>query len=144
MRSPGFSFCEWRRSSSSSCSSSIRYSYYYTLCMPFCLSHCCTLSSSLHFLLSVSTPHRIRMNPSERQQKWATMAKDMSDAEKLYKYKGVLYPHIMSPEENLKALESFQAREDDIMLVAYPKCGEWLRIDCWTVRSSSEAATSEL
>lgn len=84
------------------------------------------------------------MNPSERQQKWATMAKDMSDAEKLYKYKGVLYPRIMSPEENLKALESFQAREDDIMLVAYPKCGEWPRPDCWSVRRSGEAATSEL
>lgn len=84
------------------------------------------------------------MNPSNLQQKWATMAKDMSDAEKLYKYKGVLYPSIVCPEENLKALDSFQAREDDIMLVAYPKCGEWLRHDCWSVRSSSEAATSEL
>lgn len=84
------------------------------------------------------------MNPSERQQKWATMATEMSDAEKLYKYKGVLYPCIMSPEENLKAMESFQAREDDIMLVAYPKCGEWLRRDCWSVRSSSEDETSRL
>lgn len=84
------------------------------------------------------------MNPSERLQKWVTMGQEMSDAEKLYKYKGVLYPRIMSPEENLKALESFQAREDDIMLVAYPKCGEWLRRDCWSVRSSVEAATSEL
>lgn len=84
------------------------------------------------------------MNSSERQQKWATMANDLSDAEKLYKYKGVLYPRILSPEENLKALESFQAREDDIVLVAYPKCGEWLRPDCWCARSSSEAVTSEL
>uniref|UniRef100_A0AAR2J4X9 Sulfotransferase n=1 Tax=Pygocentrus nattereri TaxID=42514 RepID=A0AAR2J4X9_PYGNA len=37
-------------------------------------------------------------------------------------YNGVLYPAIMSPEENLKALETVEARPDDIMLVAYPKC----------------------
>lgn len=30
----------------------------------------------------------------------------------------------MCPEENLKGLAQFQARPDDIMLVAYPKCGE--------------------
>ncbi|KAK1905273.1 Sulfotransferase 6B1 [Dissostichus eleginoides] len=51
-------------------------------------------------------------------------AKDVSDEEKLYRYKGVLYPQLLSPEENLKALENFKAREEDIVLVAYPKCGE--------------------
>ncbi|XP_010776056.1 sulfotransferase 6B1-like [Notothenia coriiceps] len=49
-------------------------------------------------------------------------AKDMSDEEKLYRYKGVLYPQLLSPERNLKALENFKAREEDIVLVAYPKC----------------------
>ncbi|KAK7902032.1 hypothetical protein WMY93_018801 [Mugilogobius chulae] len=54
-------------------------------------------------------------------------AKDMKDEEKLYRYKGVLYPCIMCPEENLKALDNISAREDDIMLVAYPKCGfNWM------------------
>ncbi|KAK5854321.1 hypothetical protein PBY51_015401 [Eleginops maclovinus] len=54
-------------------------------------------------------------------------AKDMSDEEKLYRYKGVLYPQLLSPIENLKALENFKAREEDILLVAYPKCGfNWM------------------
>lgn len=67
------------------------------------------------------------MNPTERMQNQLTKATEMSDDQKMYKYKGVLYSTIMSPEENLKAAEGFQAREDDIMLVAYPKCGfNWM------------------
>lgn len=53
------------------------------------------------------------------------MAKDMSDEEKLHRYKGVLYPRLMCPKEHLEALENMEAREDDIMLVAYPKCGKY-------------------
>ncbi|TSP25431.1 Sulfotransferase 6B1 [Bagarius yarrelli] len=51
------------------------------------------------------------------------MAKSMKEEEKLYRYKGVLYPVIISPEKNLRALETVEARHDDILLVAYPKCG---------------------
>ncbi|KAG7231439.1 hypothetical protein INR49_011934 [Caranx melampygus] len=55
------------------------------------------------------------------------MAKEMKDEEKLYRYNGVLYPRIVCPEEHLKALGDIRAREDDIMLVAYPKCGfNWM------------------
>lgn len=52
------------------------------------------------------------------------MANSMSDEDKIYRYKGVLYPRVMCPEEHLKGLENIKAREDDVMLVAYPKCGE--------------------
>ncbi|XP_042358543.1 sulfotransferase 6B1 [Plectropomus leopardus] len=54
-------------------------------------------------------------------------AKEMPEEEKLYRYNGVLYPRLMCPEENLKALKNIRAREDDIILVAYPKCGfNWM------------------
>ncbi|XP_018118550.1 sulfotransferase 6B1 isoform X2 [Xenopus laevis] len=42
---------------------------------------------------------------------------------KLTQINGVLYPGILCTEETFKALESFEAREDDLMLVSYPKCG---------------------
>lgn len=50
--------------------------------------------------------------------------KDMKDEDKLFRYKGVLYPTIMSPLENLKAMEHLEARHDDVILAVYPKCGE--------------------
>ncbi|XP_074532283.1 sulfotransferase 6B1 [Halichoeres trimaculatus] len=62
-----------------------------------------------------------------RAQSKLQMAKDIKDEDKLYRYKGVLYPCLMCPEEHLKALEDMEAREDDLVLVAYPKCGfNWM------------------
>ncbi|KAM6956251.1 sulfotransferase 6B1-like [Aplochiton taeniatus] len=55
------------------------------------------------------------------------IAKDIKDEDKLYWYKGVLYPTIMCPLDHLQALERVEAREEDVMLVAYPKCGfNWM------------------
>uniref|UniRef100_A0A8C6NZP4 Sulfotransferase n=1 Tax=Nothobranchius furzeri TaxID=105023 RepID=A0A8C6NZP4_NOTFU len=54
-------------------------------------------------------------------------AKTMSDEEKYYTHKGVLYPTLMCPEEHMKCIVDMKAREDDVMLVAYPKCGfNWM------------------
>ncbi|XP_036402782.1 sulfotransferase 6B1-like [Megalops cyprinoides] len=54
-------------------------------------------------------------------------AMNMKEEDKLYRYNGVLYPTIMSPLENLQALENLEARPEDVMLVAYPKCGfNWM------------------
>ncbi|XP_069394918.1 sulfotransferase 6B1 [Paralichthys olivaceus] len=64
---------------------------------------------------------------SAKLQSRMQMAKQISEEEKLYRYRGVLYPSIMCPEDHLTALENIEAREDDIMLVAYPKCGfNWM------------------
>ncbi|KAJ8347439.1 hypothetical protein AAFF_G00200720, partial [Aldrovandia affinis] len=49
-------------------------------------------------------------------------AKAMKDEDKLYRHQGTLYVSIMSPLENLQALETLEARPDDVVLVAYPKC----------------------
>ncbi|XP_048191158.1 sulfotransferase 6B1-like [Perognathus longimembris pacificus] len=40
----------------------------------------------------------------------------------LHKFKGILYPSLTS-EELLNSLDSFEAREDDVYLVSYPKSG---------------------
>lgn len=48
----------------------------------------------------------------------------MKNEDKVFRYNGILYPTIMSPEENLKAMVNVEARPDDVMLVAYPKCGK--------------------
>ncbi|XP_061692486.1 sulfotransferase 6B1 [Syngnathoides biaculeatus] len=54
-------------------------------------------------------------------------ARDMRDEDKLYRHRGVLYPLLMCPREHLSALEGVTAREDDILLAAYPKCGfNWM------------------
>lgn len=84
---------------------------------------------SLNFLPSISNTTTSsgpgKMNPADGKQSIFTKAAEISDDKKMYKYNGVQYSTIMSPEENVKATHGFQAREDDIMLVAYPKCGEW-------------------
>ncbi|MGH0160389.1 UNVERIFIED_CONTAM: hypothetical protein FKN15_061599 [Acipenser sinensis] len=59
----------------------------------------------------------------EKMQK----TKDMKPEDMLFTYKGVLYPSLLCKPENFKAMERFEAREDDILLVAYPKCGfNWM------------------
>ncbi|KAM4772729.1 sulfotransferase 6B1-like [Rhinophrynus dorsalis] len=50
-------------------------------------------------------------------------AKDTSDEKKLFTHNGVLYPSSLCSVETFAALECFEAKEDDIVLVAYPKCG---------------------
>ncbi|XP_063299672.1 sulfotransferase 6B1-like [Pelobates fuscus] len=51
------------------------------------------------------------------------VAQGKSQDELLFTYKGVLFPSSTCSNETFEAMESFEAREDDVMLTAYPKCG---------------------
>ncbi|XP_065445024.1 sulfotransferase 6B1-like [Chrysemys picta bellii] len=45
----------------------------------------------------------------------------------LFSYKGILYPATLCSPETFQVLDSFEARSDDVILVAYPKNGtNWL------------------
>ncbi|XP_066467473.1 sulfotransferase 6B1-like [Tiliqua scincoides] len=47
----------------------------------------------------------------------------MSQEEIMFSYKGILYPATVCSPETFKALESFEARSDDVFLAGYPKSG---------------------
>ncbi|KAM6083539.1 sulfotransferase 6B1-like [Chlamydotis macqueenii] len=55
-------------------------------------------------------------------------ADTMDRDELLFSYKGVLYPVTFCSPEVFRAMESLEARSDDIILAGYPKSGtNWLR-----------------
>ncbi|XP_068088077.1 sulfotransferase 6B1-like [Hyperolius riggenbachi] len=47
----------------------------------------------------------------------------MTPAEMLFKYKGILYSSVMSSGKTIQAMETLEARKDDILIMTYPKCG---------------------
>ncbi|XP_077198354.1 sulfotransferase 6B1-like [Paroedura picta] len=49
--------------------------------------------------------------------------KTMAPEELMFTYKGILYPATVCSPEIFKALESFEARSDDVILAGYPKSG---------------------
>ncbi|KAG8123472.1 hypothetical protein E2320_019064 [Naja naja] len=49
--------------------------------------------------------------------------KDNKNEELFFTFKGVLYPNRLCSAETFEALETFEARKDDMLLIAYPKCG---------------------
>ncbi|XP_075452662.1 sulfotransferase 6B1-like isoform X2 [Ascaphus truei] len=57
-------------------------------------------------------------------EKVVSAAEAMSPDKLLFTYNGVLFPSTICNAETFEALGScFESREDDVMLVAYPKCG---------------------
>ncbi|XP_060611070.2 sulfotransferase 6B1 [Anolis sagrei] len=54
-----------------------------------------------------------------------TKGLDMNEL--LFSYRGTLYPSTVCSAEMFQALETFESRIDDLVLVSYPKCGiHWL------------------
>ncbi|XP_071997013.1 sulfotransferase 6B1-like [Engystomops pustulosus] len=50
-------------------------------------------------------------------------ANNMTPEEMQFSYKGILYPSLLCSEASFQAMESFEAREDDVLIITYPKCG---------------------
>ncbi|XP_042189116.1 sulfotransferase 6B1 isoform X2 [Callorhinchus milii] len=59
----------------------------------------------------------------DRARSLAERAQSMAPEELLFRYRGQLYPSLLSSEQTLARLGTFQARTDDLLLSVYPKCG---------------------
>ncbi len=75
-------------------------------------------------LIRESTANMSQTPPMSEMKSRMEKAEKMKDEDKLYKREGILYSTILSPPETLDKLKDLEAREDDLILVAYPKCGE--------------------
>ncbi|XP_069625255.1 sulfotransferase 6B1-like [Ranitomeya imitator] len=50
-------------------------------------------------------------------------AKTKTPEELQVSYKGILYPSLLCSETTFEAMETLEAREDDVLIMTYPKCG---------------------
>ncbi|XP_044147160.1 sulfotransferase 6B1-like [Bufo gargarizans] len=59
----------------------------------------------------------------EEFKKVIEASKNIPKEDLLFTYNGVIYPTSICDVDTFKTMETFEAREDDLMMVAYPKCG---------------------
>ncbi|XP_056419337.1 sulfotransferase 6B1-like [Hyla sarda] len=60
---------------------------------------------------------------TEELKKAFDAAKNTPKDELIFTYNGVMYPTSTCDIETFQTIETFEAREEDLMMVAYPKCG---------------------
>lgn len=60
----------------------------------------------------------------EMMDKYFSESDKMAPEDMLFSYRGILYPSTVSSPETLEALQTFEARSDDVILVGYPKSGK--------------------
>ncbi|KAM4693532.1 sulfotransferase 6B1-like isoform 2-T2 [Discoglossus pictus] len=70
----------------------------------------------------MSAPEQTQERRKQFQLEVEKLLEGKSPDELLFTYKGVLYPLICT-EETLEALGSLEARDDDLLIVTYPKSG---------------------
>ncbi|KAM4040576.1 sulfotransferase 6B1 [Anomaloglossus baeobatrachus] len=56
-------------------------------------------------------------------QKAYDMAKNTPKEDLIFTYNGVMYPSVTCDVDTFKTIETFEVREEDLMMIAYPKCG---------------------
>ncbi|XP_073528786.1 sulfotransferase 6B1-like [Phyllobates terribilis] len=56
-------------------------------------------------------------------QKVLDIAKNTPKEDLIFTYNGVMYPTMTCDVDTFKTIETFEAREEDLMMAAYPKCG---------------------
>uniref|UniRef100_A0A8C5QTY8 Sulfotransferase n=1 Tax=Leptobrachium leishanense TaxID=445787 RepID=A0A8C5QTY8_9ANUR len=77
--------------------------------------------------MSSSKPKTEREKLLEVMEKRSREAINLSKEDMLFNYKGVLYPTYLSSIETFQALQTLEARADDMVIVTYPKCGtNWM------------------
>ncbi|XP_078262002.1 sulfotransferase 6B1 [Rhinoraja longicauda] len=59
----------------------------------------------------------------DKLQSLLTRASTLQPEEMLIRYKGLLYPTLLCPEDNLRRFAKFEARPEDMCIASYPKCG---------------------
>ncbi|XP_066479059.1 sulfotransferase 6B1-like [Tiliqua scincoides] len=85
-----------------------------------------------------------RQHVAEFMDKVMVDGANMRKEDTYFSYKGVLYPTALCNPETLQALESFEARMDDVVLAGYPKTGtNWLDHILSSLESAATKYTEE-
>ncbi|XP_019405501.1 PREDICTED: sulfotransferase 6B1-like [Crocodylus porosus] len=76
---------------------------------------------------------------TEKLDRIMALAYNMPPEENVFSYNGVLYPVVLCSPETFEALESFEARSDDVLLAGYPKSGS-----NWILQILNDLVTADL